>query len=145
MLWPVCPSTSSRPTPARPTRPRFPERTGRPDYLPGGEAAARSRLVICNGGSPTTHQALAVGTPVLGLAGNMDQHLNMGSVQEYGAGRLLRAPNGASPSAIRSAVALMLADPSYSEAASRVAIAFSRYDAPSRLRSLLSQVVGWTL
>ena len=59
-------------------------------YLPGGEAAARSRLVICNGGSPTTHQALAVGTPVLGLAGNMDQHLNMESVQEYGAGRLVR-------------------------------------------------------
>ena len=112
-------------------------------YLPGGEAAARSRLVICNGGSPTTHQALAVGTPVLGLAGNMDQHLNMGSVQEYGAGRLVRS-DGASPSAIRSAVALMLADPSYSEAASRVAIAFSRYDAPSRLRSLLSQVVGST-
>ena len=82
-------------------------------YLPGGEAAARSRLVVCNGGSPTTHQALAVGTPVLGLAGNMDQHLNMGAIQEYGAGRLVRS-DGASPSAIRSVVSLMLADPTYS-------------------------------
>ena len=51
------------------------------DVLPGEHAAARADLVICNGGSPTTHQALAEGTPVLGLASNMDQHLNMAGVQ----------------------------------------------------------------
>ena len=39
------------------------------EYLPGDVVAGRSRLVICNGGSPTTHQALATGVPVLGLAG----------------------------------------------------------------------------
>lgn len=33
------------------------------DYLPGEAAAARSAVVLCNGGSPTTQQALAAGVP----------------------------------------------------------------------------------
>ena len=61
------------------------------DYLPGMEAAARSKLVICNGGSPTAAQALINGVPVLGIASNLDQYLNMGYVEKMGAGRVLRA------------------------------------------------------
>lgn len=61
------------------------------DYLPGEEAAARAAVVICNGGSPTTQQALAAGKPVLGIASNMDQHLNMEAIQRAGAGVLIRA------------------------------------------------------
>ncbi|WP_370583979.1 glycosyltransferase [Motiliproteus sp. SC1-56] len=61
------------------------------DYLPGETAAARSQLVICNGGSPTTYQALAQGVPVIGIAGNLDQYLNMGYLEQTGVGRLLRA------------------------------------------------------
>lgn len=45
------------------------------DYLPGIEAATRSKLVICNGGSPTSQPALATGMPVLGTASNMDQFI----------------------------------------------------------------------
>jgi UDP:flavonoid glycosyltransferase YjiC (YdhE family) len=61
------------------------------DYLPGEQAAQRSRLVICNGGSPTSQQALAAGVPVLGIAGNLDQYLNMAGVVRSGAGMLLRS------------------------------------------------------
>lgn len=61
------------------------------DYLPGEAAAARAALVVCNGGSPTAQQALAAGTPVLGLCSNMDQMLNMRSVEAAGAGVALRA------------------------------------------------------
>src|SRR5207247_2269556 len=39
-------------------------------YLPGSAAAERSALVLCNGGSPTSYQALAAGVPVLGIASN---------------------------------------------------------------------------
>ncbi|MEZ5571800.1 MAG: glycosyltransferase [Halioglobus sp.] len=60
-------------------------------YLPGEEAVAMSSLVICNGGSPTTHQALVQGVPVIGVATNLDQFLNMAAIEEAGAGRLLRA------------------------------------------------------
>ena len=61
------------------------------DYLPGTEAAARSQLVVCNGGSLTSYQALLAGVPVLGIASNMDQFLNMGAAQASGRGLALRA------------------------------------------------------
>lgn len=60
-------------------------------YLPGLEAARRAQVVVCNGGSPTSHQALAAGVPVIGIASNMDQFLNMSAIAEAGAGTLLRA------------------------------------------------------
>jgi UDP:flavonoid glycosyltransferase YjiC (YdhE family) len=61
------------------------------DYLPGLEAARRACLVVCNGGSMTTQQALAAGVPVLGIASNMDQFLNMGALEAAGLGVCLRA------------------------------------------------------
>lgn len=79
-------------------------------YLPGEAAVERSSLVICNGGSPTTHQALAAGVPVLGLAGNLDQYLNMATIERAGAGRLLRS--GSCDSAVLvEAVPQLLIDP----------------------------------
>ena len=61
------------------------------DYLPGLTACERADLVVCNGGSPTATQALLKGRPVLGIASNMDQMLNIRAVQVQGAGRMLRA------------------------------------------------------
>lgn len=70
---------------------RLPDNARVAPYLPGEAAAARARLVICNGGSLTTQQALAAGVPVLGIASNMDQFYNMGPLQEIGAGLTLRS------------------------------------------------------
>lgn len=61
------------------------------EYLPGEEAASRAAVVICNGGSPTTQQALAAGKPVIGIASNLDQHLNMSALEHAGLGVRLRA------------------------------------------------------
>ena len=69
------------------------------DYLPGTAIARRAALVVCNGGSPTVQQALSAGTPVLGLAGNMDQHLSMRPVTTTGVGLLVRSEH-ATPTAI---------------------------------------------
>ena len=60
------------------------------DFLPGMEAAARAALVICNGGSLATQQALAAGVPVRGVVGTMDQHLNMLCMERLGLGLRLR-------------------------------------------------------
>jgi UDP:flavonoid glycosyltransferase YjiC (YdhE family) len=106
------------------------------DFLPGEAAAARSRLVVCNGGSPTAHQALAAGTPVLGLAGNLDQFLNMSAVERAGAGLLLRADT-ADVGAVRAAAGRILSDSSFSESAASLAKAFAAYDAPARFRAVL--------
>jgi len=61
------------------------------DYLPGDAAAQRADLVVCNGGSPTTQQALACGRPMLGIATNLDQYLNMQTLENAGAGICLRS------------------------------------------------------
>lgn len=60
-------------------------------YLPGLQAAQRAQLVICNGGNLTAYQALASGVPVLGIASNLDQFLNMQGFETGGVGRTLRA------------------------------------------------------
>lgn len=79
------------------------------EYVPGEAAAAISQLVICNGGSPTSQQALAAGVPVLGIAGNMDQFLNMEGLVRGGVGVLLRADR-LKQRRVREAVRRMLAD-----------------------------------
>ncbi len=61
------------------------------DYVPGMAACERADLVVCNGGSPTATQALLKGRPVLGIASNIDQMLNIRAVQARGAGLMLRA------------------------------------------------------
>lgn len=61
------------------------------DYLPGDLATKRADLVVCNGGSLTTYQALSVGIPIVGIATNMDQLLNMQTVEGIKAGVGLRA------------------------------------------------------
>ena len=61
------------------------------DFLPGSAACELADLVVCNGGSPTTTQALLKGRPVLGVASNMDHFLNIRAVRAQGAGAGLRA------------------------------------------------------
>jgi UDP:flavonoid glycosyltransferase YjiC (YdhE family) len=95
------------------------------DYLPGEAAAARARLVICNGGSPTSQQALAAGVPVLGIASNMDQFLNMQGVVRLGAGSVLRADR-LDPAQLRRAVSCWVetSTPSMSHSAPNAATEF---------------------
>ena len=61
------------------------------EYLPGDEAAGMAALVVCNGGSLTTYQAIQNGTPVFGIVSNLDQHLNMSYLSRAGIGEVLRS------------------------------------------------------
>ncbi len=61
------------------------------DFLPGSAATQNASLIICNGGSPTTNQALGAGVPILGIPTNMDQFLNMRAIERYRAGLTIRA------------------------------------------------------
>ena len=87
------------------------------NYLPGVDVAARSQLVVCNGGSPTSQQALAAGVPVLGIASNMDQFLNMQAITEANAGSVVRADR------VRRASVCKIAEMLLSSAACRTAAA----------------------
>jgi len=108
-------------------------------YLPGEQAAQRAALVICNGGSPSTQQALAAGVPVLGIAGNLDQYLNMQGVLAVGAGRCLRSDR-LEAVVLRETVLQMLVHPGIRAAAQEMASVFQRYDVAQRLLAALQRV-----
>jgi len=110
------------------------------DFLPGEQAARRAALVICNGGSPTSHQALAAGVPVIGIADNLDQFLNMQGIVAAGAGALLRVDrfDGA---ALRQAAQAMLATPEASAAARRLQAIFDHYRSSEYFCKLLSKIL----
>lgn len=106
------------------------------DYLPGEQVARRARLVVCNGGSPTTQQALAEGVPVLGIPGNMDQFLNMGFIAARGAGAWLAA-DALSTAGLRKLAGRMLREEGFHAAARAVAQEMRGYDAPARFATIL--------
>lgn len=60
------------------------------ELIPGSLAAARSDLVISNGGSPTSYQSLLAGTPVIGIPTNLDQLMSMKFIERNNAGKILR-------------------------------------------------------
>ena len=111
------------------------------DYLPGSEAAARASLVICNGGSPTSQQALACGIPVLGIASNMDQFMNMAAVVRSGAGEMLRADR-VSTWQLREAVLRMLSGADCQRGAARLARLFDELDSRHIFRDFVGQRLG---
>lgn len=106
------------------------------DFLPGDIASQRASLVICNGGSPAAYQSLSAAVPVLGVASNLDQHLNMALVEKAGAGRLIRAPQASIP-VIRDHAEDMLASYSAKHAATRLADCISARPVADRFLSLL--------
>jgi UDP:flavonoid glycosyltransferase YjiC (YdhE family) len=93
-------------------------------------------LVICNGGSPTSQQALAAGVPVIGIASNLDQFLNMQAIEAAGAGVLSRADRFREDR-FRSLVQRTLNDGGFRVAAQRIAMWFARYPAAQRFRASL--------
>jgi UDP:flavonoid glycosyltransferase YjiC (YdhE family) len=111
------------------------------DYLPLDLAVQRSSLVICNGGSLTTYQALAAGKPVLGLCSNMDQLLNMNAIEHTGAGLSLRAGR-VHPAQLKEAVQTLLNTPAYALEAAQAGERFRQVDAGQRFREFVAEVVG---
>jgi UDP:flavonoid glycosyltransferase YjiC (YdhE family) len=111
------------------------------DYLPGTEAAARATLVICNGGSLTSQQALAANVPVLGIASNMDQFLNIKAIVEAGAGVLLRADR-ISLEKVRTAVAEIILSNTYADGATKLANTLKRNIAPKQFAAFINEITG---
>lgn len=119
---------------------RLPANAYAADYLPMDVATVNSALVISNGGSMTTYQALSLGVPVLGVCSNMDQLLNMNAVQGLGAGITLRAGR-TNPAEIRAAARTLLERPDYREASERARQAVLRQDAGRHFRTFVGEVL----
>lgn len=127
-------------TAARMTITEIPPNIFLADYLPMEAALRRSHLLICNGGSLTTYQALTIGVPVIGICSNMDQLLNMDAVERLGAGAMLRAGCG-EPEKLLTTVRRVIEDISYTEAASDVGVVIERYDTRQRFRETVAEML----
>jgi UDP:flavonoid glycosyltransferase YjiC (YdhE family) len=77
-----------------------------------------------------------MGTPVLGIASNLDQLLNMHFVTAAGAGLLLRADQ-TSRESVNRAVSLMLSEDSFARQARQIASWFQGYSYRERFDAIV--------
>ncbi len=110
-------------------------------FVPGDELSRRARVVISNGGSTTSYQALAEGTPVVGLPSNFDQYLAMTAIERAGAGILVKARQ-ASAGIIAEAVQQVLRDDAFAASAAAIADRFRALDSRSAFRSYVAHALG---
>ena len=111
------------------------------DYVPGDEAAQMASLVVCNGGSLTTYQALGHGTPVLGIVANLDQHLNMSYLKRAGIGEVIRSEK-AGVEQIRSTVERLLNNPTYNEPAQKAKQLIRAYRSEQRFLGYVEEILS---
>lgn len=100
-------------------------------FLPGSEAAKRADIVICSGGTATTYQALACGTPVIGIPLNADQYLSMEAIASQGAGILLRSGQLTS-SLVKAAIQEILKTESFKKSCLRIMAEMASFNALER-------------
>lgn len=112
------------------------------DYLPGDAATRRADLVICNGGSLTTYQAVAVGVPVLGIPSNLDQHLNMLAMQRLGVCGVLRAEKAVSQAILESVRGMLAAGSGLQRDLGRCRSVLDGYDSRTSLVQTLTECVS---
>jgi UDP:flavonoid glycosyltransferase YjiC (YdhE family) len=132
-------ATAGRPAPAR-----LPSTFSCADYVPGELVAPQACFVINNGGSGTAYQALAAGTPVLGIPSNLDQYLTMQAVTRFGAGLELRS-GSLEAAQVRRAASQLCEDPEARRRARELGAVFRARDCHERFESYLCgalQLIG---
>ncbi len=110
------------------------------DYLPGELAARRASVVISNGGSTTSYQALAEARPVLGLPFNLDQYLAMAAIEKAGAGLTLRA-GSVTGEQVRGALEHLLGNSAFVSGAAAARTELGRLNGAERFRAFVDEVV----
>ena len=110
------------------------------EVVPGTEVCARASVVVGSGGSGTAYQALAQGTPVVGLWDNLDQYLTSKVVSGHGAGVAL-GPQ-ATVEQIVAAVTDLLADPASTDRARALAERFAAHDPATTFPTFVDDLFG---
>jgi len=116
---------------------RLPDHVRVVPFVDGHAACARARLVIHNGGSSTGYQALAAGTPVIGIPSNLDQYLASERIDLCGAGLSLRSGT-LTEKRVQDAVQRILSENTFATAASAMATTFARHTAASSFRGFVA-------
>ncbi len=114
-------------------------------FLPHAALLPHVSLFVNHAGHASTMESLAHGVPLLCMPNpGADQPLVAARVEGSGAGRMIS--NQAGPEEIRSVATQLLGNPSYREAAQRLAMMINRQDSAARgaeeLEALLSAPAG---
>ncbi|HYC20434.1 MAG TPA: nucleotide disphospho-sugar-binding domain-containing protein [Candidatus Bathyarchaeia archaeon] len=129
-------STGGRFTPKNP-----PRNVRVVEMIPGDLAAQKAELVVCNGGASTGYQALAEGTPIVGIPCNLDQVLAAIAMRDAGAGVLLRAAT-VTAAKVRAAVKRVIHEASFEQMAQRAAASFKTFDPHARFCAVIDEVTA---
>jgi UDP:flavonoid glycosyltransferase YjiC (YdhE family) len=111
------------------------------EMIPGDLAARKAAVVVCNGGASTGYQALAEGTPIVGIPSNIDQLLASIAMRDAGAGVLLRAST-VTPSKVRAAVERVMREASFEQMAQRASASFASFDPHARFRAVIDEAIA---
>jgi UDP:flavonoid glycosyltransferase YjiC (YdhE family) len=109
------------------------------EMIPGDLAARKAAVVVCNGGSGPGYQALAEGTPVVGIPSNIEQLLSAIAIRDAGAGLFLRSAT-VTAAKVRAAVERVMREESFTQTAQRVAASFASFDPHARFRAVVDEV-----
>jgi UDP:flavonoid glycosyltransferase YjiC (YdhE family) len=109
------------------------------DFLPGREVVSIADLVVCNGGSPTTAQALAAGVPVIGIPSNLDQFLNMNGIASAGVGVMLRSEQ-VTPDKLRASAERVLRERQFRDRAEEIQRTIESTNSASLFEQALNDV-----
>jgi UDP:flavonoid glycosyltransferase YjiC (YdhE family) len=112
-------------------------------FVPGSHMARLASVVVSNGGSTTGYQALAEGTPVVGIPSNFDQFLAMQAIERVGAGIQVKA-RAADEETVKDAILRCLADGTLRQSAEEVAREFARWDSGTIFRDWVDGTVAST-
>jgi UDP:flavonoid glycosyltransferase YjiC (YdhE family) len=126
-------------TAGRAELPPLPANVRAAEFVPGARVAELARVVVSNGGSTTGYQALAAGTPILGLPSNLDQYLTTQALVSAGVGLQVKA-RSATVADIRRALVRLLEEPGQRTAAERARARLARLDSSARFRAWVQNV-----
>jgi MGT family glycosyltransferase len=110
-------------------------------WLDHGELLPRCSALVTLGGTSTVLAAAAAGVPMVLVPNNWEKPDNARRVTEAGAGIRLSARR-LTPGRLRAAVREVIAEPSYREAAQRLAGQLAAAPGPARAAELLEQLAG---
>jgi UDP:flavonoid glycosyltransferase YjiC (YdhE family) len=108
-------------------------------YIPQSVLLPQCDAVVSHGGSGSVIGALAYGLPMVLIPMGADQPLNAVRCAELGVAQVLDAV-AVSPEAVRAAVAIVLANPSYRQAAERLRNEMAALPAPAYAVMLLERL-----
>jgi UDP:flavonoid glycosyltransferase YjiC (YdhE family) len=111
------------------------------DYAPGSKIMEKSDVVVCHGGNGTIYQAMAKGTPIIGIPAMHGQEFNLDRVVDLGIGIHLSELKF-KPSHLRAAVDQVLADTTYKTNANRYREILSQYNGPRTGADLINRYLN---